>query len=123
MIAAYREEAGDGPPVYVQVHVSWAETEDEALHIAHDQWRSNVLGPPASWDFELPIHFDQASSHVRPDDMHAAVNVSSDLARHVAWLTELVELGFDGVWVHHVGKVQDRFLEAFGARVLPELER
>lgn len=121
VIGSFRDVAGDDKPVYVQAHVSWAPEEDEALAIAHDQWRSNVLGPPASWDFELPVHFDQASQHVRPEDMRGAVHVSSDLSRHASWLAEILDLGFDGVWVHHVGKQQAEFIEAFGAKVLPEL--
>ncbi|MER5620129.1 hypothetical protein ABT061_03700 [Streptosporangium sp. NPDC002544] len=29
----------------LQVHLGWAENEDEAMGIAHDQWRSNVADP------------------------------------------------------------------------------
>ena len=36
MLAAFREHGGEGKPVAVQVHLSWAESEDEALRIAHD---------------------------------------------------------------------------------------
>ena len=60
---------GDGKPAYLQAHVCWAGTEDEALAIAHDQWRSNVFAPPVCWDLELPAHFDEAARHVRPDDV------------------------------------------------------
>src|SRR4051812_43373540 len=49
VLEAYRGGGGRGP-ARLQVHLSWAPTEDEALHIAHDQWRSNVLGPPVAWD-------------------------------------------------------------------------
>ena len=46
MLAAFREHGGDGKPVAVQVHLSWAETEEEALAIAHEQWRTNIFPPP-----------------------------------------------------------------------------
>jgi len=112
----------EGPgPRYLQVHVSWAEDDEAALAIAHDQSRANVLGEPLAWDLPTPAHFDAACALVRPEDVRDAVLVSSDLGQHAAWLAERVALGFDAVYVHHVGKEQARFLDAFGDKVLPEL--
>ena len=45
--------------------------------------------------------------------------VSADLQRHVAWLQELAELGFDEIYLHHVGQSQDEFIDAFAEHVLP----
>jgi probable non-F420 flavinoid oxidoreductase len=78
VISSFRE-TGDDKPVYVQVHVSWAPTEDEALAIAHDQWRSNVFGTPLAWNLELPEQFDAAAKYVRPEDVRSSVVVSADL--------------------------------------------
>ena len=41
-------------------------TDDEALAIAHDQWRSNVHGPPVSWDTETVEAFDTMARTVTP---------------------------------------------------------
>ncbi|HEY0697034.1 MAG TPA: LLM class F420-dependent oxidoreductase, partial [Micromonospora sp.] len=49
------------------------------------------------------------------------VNISADLGRHAEWLAGYAELGFDEIYLHHVGQEQTDFVEAFGARVLPEL--
>jgi probable non-F420 flavinoid oxidoreductase len=122
MLAAFRDGGGEGGRTVVQVHVSWAETDEEALRIAHDQWRTNVFRPPVCWDLHTVEEFDEAAKHVRPEDMHGAVLVSSDLARHAAWLHELAELGFDEIVLHHVGREQRRFIEAFAAEVLPALQ-
>src|SRR5688572_1300248 len=67
MIAAFREHGGEGKPVAVQVHLSWAETEEEALRVAHDQWRTNVFQPPLPWDLATVEEFDLAAAHVRPE--------------------------------------------------------
>ncbi|HSJ45311.1 MAG TPA: hypothetical protein VK923_11575, partial [Euzebyales bacterium] len=50
-----------------------------------------------------------------------SVEVSADLAYHAAWLHDVIALGFDGVWIHHVGQQQRPFLEAFGEHVLPQV--
>jgi probable non-F420 flavinoid oxidoreductase len=121
VVAAFREHGGEGKPVAVQVHVAWAETEEEALSIAYDQWRTNVFAPPLCWDLATVEQFDAAAKHVRPEDVREPVLVSSDLARHVAWIEELVALGFDAVYLHHVGQEQRRFIDAFGEHVLPAL--
>jgi hypothetical protein len=53
--------------------------------------------------------------------MAEAVLISADLGRHAAWLHELTELGFETIYLHHVGREQRPFIEAFGAHVLPTL--
>jgi G6PDH family F420-dependent oxidoreductase len=113
--------AADGRPVAVQVHLSWAPDEEEALRIAHDQWRTNVFSPPLCWDLATVEQFDEAAKHVRPEDVRGAVLVSSDLGRHAEWLNELAGLGFDAIYLHHVGREQRAFIEAFGEHVLPRL--
>jgi alkanesulfonate monooxygenase SsuD/methylene tetrahydromethanopterin reductase-like flavin-dependent oxidoreductase (luciferase family) len=122
VIAAFREGGGEGP-VRLQVHLSWAETEEEALRIAHDQWRTNVFAPPLCWDLETVEQFDLAAAHVRPEDVTESVLVSADLGRHAAWLTELAGLGFEQIHLHHVGQELGPFIHAFGEHVLPELSR
>jgi len=121
VLAAFREGGGLGKPALLQVHLSWAETDDEALAIAHDQWRSNIFSSELNWNLEFPEQFDVAATHVRPEDVRKAILVSADPARHAAELRALINLGFDGIYLHHVGQDQDRFIDTFGAKVLPEL--
>ncbi|HEU4946803.1 MAG TPA: TIGR03885 family FMN-dependent LLM class oxidoreductase [Kribbella sp.] len=121
MIAAYRGAGGRGK-VCLQVHLSYHQDEDEALRIAHDQWRTNVFAPPLCWDVATVEVLDQAAEHVTPEAMHQAVRVSSDPARHAAWLNEYAELGFDAIYLHHVGREQTEFVDVFGEKVLPQLE-
>jgi probable non-F420 flavinoid oxidoreductase len=120
VVDAYREGGGRGDAV-LQVHVSWAPTEEEALAIAHDQWRTNVSGPPAAWDIDSPEVFDAVSEHVPPEALRGPVLVSSDLGHLAQSLSDLAAIGFDRVYVHHVGQQQDAFLDAFGEHVLPQL--
>jgi probable non-F420 flavinoid oxidoreductase len=111
----------DGRPVAVQVHLSWAPDEADALRIAHEQWRTNVFSPPLCWDLATVEQFDEAARHVRPEDVRGPVLVSSDLGRHADWIGELAALGFDAIYLHHVGQEQRPFIEAFGEHVLPRL--
>jgi alkanesulfonate monooxygenase SsuD/methylene tetrahydromethanopterin reductase-like flavin-dependent oxidoreductase (luciferase family) len=121
VIDAFRDGGGEGRPIHLQVHLSWAATEEEALRIAHDQWRTNVFSPPLCWDLETVEQFDLAAEHVRPEELRQAVLVSADPGRHAAWLAELAELGFEEIHLHHVGQDLTPFIDAFGENVLPEL--
>jgi alkanesulfonate monooxygenase SsuD/methylene tetrahydromethanopterin reductase-like flavin-dependent oxidoreductase (luciferase family) len=121
VLDAFRNNGGAGKITAVQVHLSWAPDEGDALQIAHDQWRTNVFSPPLCWDLATVEQFDEAARHVRPEDVRETVLVSSDLGRHAAWLNDLSELGWDAIYLHHVGRDQGPFVEAFGEHVLPQL--
>jgi probable non-F420 flavinoid oxidoreductase len=121
VLDAFRAGGGEGKPVALQIHLCWAEADDEARRIAFDQWRTMVFGPPLSWDLATVEQFDQAAAHVRLEDIEEAIVVSSDLARHAASIAAYADLGFDELYLHHVGQGQQAFVDAFGREVLPTL--
>jgi hypothetical protein len=45
------------------------------------------------------------------------------LDQHVEWLGALIELGFEELQLHQVDRNQRGFIEAFGAKVLPQLRQ
>jgi len=121
MIDAYRSAGGRGPLV-LQVHLAYAPTRAEAEEIAFDQWRSNIFAPPVCWDLDSPEAFDAASEVVRLEDVQKSVFVSEDPGAHAQHLADLADLGFDEIYLHHVGQTQDRFIDVFGRDVLPQLD-
>ena len=120
MIDTYRSAGGRGP-LRLQVHLSWDPVETRAEEIAYDQWRSNVFPPPVSWDLESVELFDVTSEHVTMEQVRGVVLISADLAQHAAWLQAYRDLGFDELYLHHVGQHQAAFIDAFGAEVVPQL--
>ena len=120
MISAYRDAGGRGP-VCLQVHLSWAPTQHEAEAVAHDQWRSNIFAPPVCWDLETVDHFDVVSENVTVEQVGKTVNISADLEWHIEKLRGYAALGFERIYLHHVGQDLMPFIDAFGAKVLPAL--
>lgn len=102
------------------MHVSWAPTEDEAWGIARDQWSTNVFPPPVCWDLTTS-QLDIISRNVSDEQIAASVIVSSDHQAIAAQVRQLVDLGFDEVYLHHVGQSQARFIETFAEHVLTQL--
>jgi probable non-F420 flavinoid oxidoreductase len=122
IIRAFRRGGGEGKPLYLQAHVSFAGSDHEARANAFDQWRSNALTAAVSEMLRLPEEFDQACAKVRPEDMDHHVRISADPARHVEWLEDDAAMGFEEIYVHNVGRNQREFIDAFGREVLPRIK-
>ena len=120
IVDQYRGNGGRGPAV-LQVHVSLAPSDGEALAIAKDQWRNGLVSPPQCWDLAQPEAFDEAAGEPPDDKMREAVLVAEDAGELADRIAALARIGFDRVYLHHVGKDQDRFLERAEAELLPRL--
>ncbi|GAB3602880.1 TIGR03885 family FMN-dependent LLM class oxidoreductase [Microbacterium aureliae] len=120
VVAAYRDAGGTGPCV-LQVHVSLADTHAEALALAKDQWRNGLIGSPLAWDLEQPEDFDALTEDPDEKQLREAVLVDDDPAALAERIAERVALGFDRVFVHHVGKDQRPYLDAAREVLVPAL--
>jgi probable non-F420 flavinoid oxidoreductase len=121
VIDAFHEGGGEGKPMVLQVKVAYAGSEAEARDGALAQWRSLVLDSRLLAELGTPAEFEAAGRFVRPHDLDAGVRISTDLDRHIDWLREDLELGFDELYIHNVHRDQRRFIDDFGTYVLPAL--
>lgn len=120
VLGAYRDAGGRGPAM-LQVHLCWAPTTEEAMAIARQQWPSSSFGPPLTWDLPTVEHFDALGRHASDDDIRRSALISADLGQHASWLHGLAELGFDELYLHHIGQDQRPFIDTFAGKVLPDL--
>jgi coenzyme F420-dependent glucose-6-phosphate dehydrogenase len=123
VVEAFRSGPGEAKRLALQVQLSYATDEEEARRAAHDQWRNNIFDSPVLAQLRSPAQFDAAGEFVRPSDLEAPVRISSDLSRHVDWLNEHIELGFDEIYLHNVHHDQERFIADFAESVLPRVAR
>jgi hypothetical protein len=47
--------------------------------------------------------------------------ISPDLDEHLDYIKRFVDLGFDEIHIHNVGRNQEQFIKAFGEKVIPRL--
>ena len=116
-------EAGKDPatmPRLVQLHVSWADTLEEATDNAVREWPNGGMTFPKG-DIRNPEDFAAMATLVRPENYRDRVLISPDLDAHRAHLQHYLDLGFDEVYVHNVGRNQDAFIRAYSERVIPAL--
>lgn len=121
VIDAFRRGGGAGKPVLAQAKISWANSDDEALQECSAQWNTNVFPSSVAADLALPSHFEERARSVTHDQLRESVRVSSDLEQHLEWIRQDRALGISELYVHHVGRDQRGFIEAFAKRVLPAL--
>jgi len=118
-------EAGKDPgtmPKVLQLHLSWAPTDEEAMANAMHQWPNGGMKFPKA-DIRSPFDFEQMAKLVRPEDFDGRMVISSDPDVHRANIQKFVDLGFDRIYLHNVGRNQAEWIEVFGRDVLPKLTR
>ena len=118
-------EAGKDPstmPKILQLHLSWAPTDEEALRNAMTEWPNGGMKFPKQ-DIRSPFDFEQMARLVRPEDFDGRMLISSDLDAHRKEIQKFLDLGVDRVYLHNVGRNQKEWIEAFGREVLPALTR
>lgn len=114
-------EVGKDPatmPAWLHLNVSWAATDEEAAAAVAERYPMAAMRF-ARGDLRSPHVVEQIARLVRPEDFVGRLPVSADPAVHLAEVKAYLELGYDRVFVHHVGVNQVAFLEAFGRDVLP----
>lgn len=122
--AAGAREAGKDPdkmPKLLQVHLSWADTYDEALQNAITEWPNGGMNFPKA-DIRNPEDFAAMAKLVREENYKGRVLISTDLDEHRAHLQGFADLGFDEIHIHNVGRNQEAFIKAFGEHVIPHIK-
>jgi coenzyme F420-dependent glucose-6-phosphate dehydrogenase len=118
-------EAGKDPesmPRILQLHLSWAETDEEALSNAMTEWPNGGMKFGKA-DIRSPHDFAAMAQLVRPEDFEGRLVISADPDVHRAYIQRFVDLGFDRVYLHNVGRNQREWIDVFGRDVLPKLHR
>lgn len=121
VVRAFRDHGGQHKELYLQMQISYADTDQQALKNAHEQWRTNIFGSSVLAELPSPKHFEAAAEFVTPEQMQGPVRCSSSLDQHLEWIGDYVDLGFDAIFLHNVGRNQREFISAFGEAVLPGL--
>ena len=123
VIDAFRSEASDGAPIYGQVTVCWASSEDEAKRTLHRVWPTAGVPGDLGQELPLPMHFEQAASVVTPEMLAEKVPIGPDAQRYVDAVRSYVDAGVENVYIHQVGPDQDGFFRFFTDELQPALER
>jgi coenzyme F420-dependent glucose-6-phosphate dehydrogenase len=118
VIRAFRENGGEGKPIYLKFQLSYARDKAVAEAEAYDQWRNNVLPGEMLATLRYVSDFDIAGQAVTYEELRRQLPISNDPAFFHARIREYQEAGCDHIILHNVNRRQEEFIEDFGRVVL-----
>jgi len=107
-------------PKVVQLHLSWAATDEEAMANALREWPNGGM-KFSKGDIRSPFELEQMAKLVRAEDFDGRMVISADPDVHRAYIQTFVDLGFDRIYLHNVGRNQREWIDVFARDVLPAL--
>jgi G6PDH family F420-dependent oxidoreductase len=122
LVRKFREAGGEGKPLFGQVTVCWAPSEEEAVRRARALWPIAALPGELTQELPMPAHFEQASQLVREEDIRKSVVCGPDPERHIEMLNKYIDAGFDHVYVHQIGPEQEAAIRFYREEIMPALE-
>ncbi|GAA5146632.1 TIGR03557 family F420-dependent LLM class oxidoreductase [Microbacterium pseudoresistens] len=125
LLAAYREgcaESGRTGSATAHVQLSWADTDEQATQNALREWPMAGLRFPRG-DIRSPFDVAQLVRSVTAEDLRERMCISSDPDIHRAHVQSFLDLGFDTIHVHNIGRNQQEWIDVVGREILPRLVR
>jgi G6PDH family F420-dependent oxidoreductase len=107
-------------PKLLQLHLSWAPTDEQAMDNAVTEWPNGGMRF-GKQDVRSPYDFAAMAALVRREDFEGRMVISSDPDAHRQEIQRFLDLGITQVYLHNVGRNQTDWMDVFGREVLPKL--
>jgi len=120
VVSTYRDKGGQGP-VYGQVTLCWAASEEDAKRTAAEKWPNAAIPGQMSQDLPTWTHFGQLAKLVGPDQVAESIMCGPDPGPIVESVKKYVDAGFDHLHFHQVGPDQDGFFQFWEGSLAPAL--
>jgi hypothetical protein len=90
----------------------------QAVANAVSDWPNGGMKFPKQ-DIRSPRDFEQMAALVRPEDFKGRMLMSADPEVHRREIQKFLDMGFDQIYLHNVGRNQAAWIDLFGREVLP----
>jgi coenzyme F420-dependent glucose-6-phosphate dehydrogenase len=121
LIGEFDEAGGKGKPRYGQLHVCYAESEEQGRKTAHEVWPNAAMGGSLGQELATTSHYEAVAELVREEDVAESVVCGPDPERHLEEIRAYEKAGFDHVFVHQIGPDQDAFLRFYEREIIPRI--
>jgi probable non-F420 flavinoid oxidoreductase len=120
-IEAFRRGGGTNKPMRLQSALSFEPSDRAAEIAAYHNWGIGTLQVNELQDIASPEEFDRLVAKHTPSEIADTLRVSDDLQEHLNWIQDDLDLGFEAVYLHFVGKNIRRFIDDFSTNVISRL--
>lgn len=121
LVATYRGAGGQGPCL-AQVHISMADTMDDAVENAWRWWPNGGISSPLLAELARPQHFEAVAETTRRESIHETVVCATEPGPVIAAVDRFVGAGCDTVYIHQIGPDQQRLADMARDELLPHYQ-
>ena len=121
LVGEFRSAGGDGKPVYGQVTGCWAASEEDGAEVACEVWPNAALGGDLGQELALPLHYEQATEDVTPEQIAETIPCGPDPERWLEEIRAYERVGFTHIYFHQIGRDQEGFLRFWREELQPKL--
>lgn len=123
LVQGWQERTSQPEPRSIgQVPICWAPDAEEAVALAHDQFRWFGGAWHVNSDLPTPAGFTQATQYVRPEDVAGSIACGPDLDALAESVRPFLDAGFTDIALVQVGdRHQQRFLDEVAEPLLERL--
>ena len=121
LVGEFRSAGGDGKPVYGQVTGCWAASEEDGAEVACEVWPNAALGGDLGQELALPLHYEQATEDVTPEQIAETIPCGPDPERWLEDIRAYERVGFTHIYFHQIGRDQEGFLRFWREELQPKL--
>lgn len=120
-VEAFEGAGGAGKPRVAQIHVCWAETDEQARQTAAHWWPNAALKGTALTDLAHPKDFAEVLTLARTDQLVENVALGPDPQRHLDLIASYATAGFNQILIHQIGPDQQGFLKFYEKEIMQAL--
>jgi G6PDH family F420-dependent oxidoreductase len=120
LIEAFASAGGSGP-LYAEVAMCCAESEEAAKATAHRYFRWAVAGWPVMAELPHDESFASATESVSVDAVAEAITCGPSAEKHLEAIGRYVDAGYDHIVLTQIGPDQDYFFDLFERELKPAL--
>ncbi len=122
LVEQFEAAGGKGKPKLGQLHVCWADSEEDGAKTALEHWPNALISGNLNWELRLPSQFEDAIGMADPSQITDSVVCGPDPERHVEAIREFIDAGYTHAYFHQVGPDQEGFLQFAERELLPRLD-
>jgi G6PDH family F420-dependent oxidoreductase len=112
LVKEFQAAGGEGP-LYAEVPLAWAPTDEQAIDAVMETSRWAVTGWKVMSELPNPANFDAASRTVRAEDVTKSFAVGPDPAKHLSTIQQYAKAGFDHLVLTNSGPDPDGFFDFY----------
>jgi len=119
VVQTFKDNGGNGKPMYIQFSVSYDEDEEKAIDNAYNIWPIAGLKGNLNTELRTPMDYEKAIQMVKKEDISEAMPCGPNLTKYKEQIQQAIDSGFDHIYLNQVGKEQEKFMQFYKTHIIP----